>query len=74
MLVLTRKTNERILVGNDVVITIVRVGPTSVRIGIDAPGHVPILRAELTEKAAENGELRNSASGPEDPSNGNSPD
>ncbi|MES2788812.1 MAG: carbon storage regulator [Planctomycetota bacterium] len=49
MLVLSRKPGERILVGNDVVITIVRIGPNTVRLGIDAPGHMNIVREELCE-------------------------
>lgn len=47
MLVLSRKTGETIYVGDDIVITIVRIGPTSVRIGIDAPKHLNIARQEL---------------------------
>jgi carbon storage regulator len=49
MLVLSRKPGERILVGNDVVITIVRIGPNTVRLGIDAPGHMNIVREELCD-------------------------
>lgn len=52
MLVLSRKPGERILVGNDVVITIVRIGPNTVRLGIDAPGHMNIVREELCEPGA----------------------
>ncbi|HWB07886.1 MAG TPA: carbon storage regulator [Pirellulales bacterium] len=48
MLVLTRKVNERIRVGDDITITVVRLGPGSVRIGIDAPPHLSIVREELT--------------------------
>ena len=47
MLVLSRKPGERILIGSDVKITVIRIGPNSVRIGIDAPGHVNIVREEL---------------------------
>lgn len=47
MLVLSRKPNERILVGTEVVITIVRIGPNTVRLGIDAPGHMEIVREEV---------------------------
>ena len=47
MLVLSRKPGERILVGSDVKITVIRIGPNSVRIGIDAPGHLNIVREEL---------------------------
>lgn len=48
MLVLSRKTGERILIGGDIAITVVRIGPRSVRIGIEAPPHVDIVREELT--------------------------
>lgn len=44
MLVLTRKVNQRIRVGDDVVITVVRIDGDTVRIGIDAPRKMPILR------------------------------
>ena len=47
MLVLSRKTSERILIGDDVAITIVRIGPNSVRIGIEAPKAMNIVREEL---------------------------
>ena len=47
MLVLTRKVNERIQIGPEITITIVRLGPGTVRIGIDAPPHFSILRGEL---------------------------
>lgn len=47
MLVLSRKPGERILIGEDVKITVIRIGPNSVRIGIDAPGHLNIVREEL---------------------------
>lgn len=47
MLVLSRKTSERILIGDDIAITIVRIGPNSVRIGIEAPKSMNIVREEL---------------------------
>lgn len=47
MLVLNRKATERILVGSDVVITVVRIGDDAVRIGVDAPREVRIVRGEL---------------------------
>lgn len=49
MLVLSRKVGERLLVGNDVVITIVRIGPNTVRLGVDAPSHMNIVRDELAD-------------------------
>lgn len=52
MLVLTRKQGQRILLyGGDVVITVVRVGPNNVRIGIDAPPECNIVREELVERS-----------------------
>ena len=47
MLVLSRKSGEKIHVGSDITITVVRVEGNRVRIGIDAPAEVPLVRAEL---------------------------
>lgn len=47
MLVLSRKVGERILVGDKVVVTVVRIGPTAVRLGIEAPKDMNIVRDEL---------------------------
>ncbi len=62
MLVLSRKAGERILIGEDVVINIVRIGPNTVKIGIDAPKTVSIVREELcepAESAAASGKVAN---------------
>jgi carbon storage regulator len=57
MLVLTRKVGERIRVGDDVVITVVRINGTAVRLGVEAPPHLIIARTELAERnLAENAE------------------
>jgi carbon storage regulator len=53
MLVLTRKVDERIQVGKDVVITIVRVRGGAVRVGIEAPKEVRVKRSELEDKKDE---------------------
>ena len=50
MLVLSRKQNERIRVGDSVVVTIVRVSGDKVRIGIEAPPNVRVLRDELEDQ------------------------
>lgn len=47
MLVLTRKSGEKILIGDDVVITILDARGDSIRIGIDAPRGVKIQRDEV---------------------------
>ena len=53
MLVLSRKPGERILIGDDVAVTIVRIGPNTVRLGIDAPREMNIVREELLGERAE---------------------
>lgn len=50
MLILTRKNSERIFIGDNITITIVRTDQHSVRIGIDAPKDVPILREEVAQR------------------------
>ena len=49
MLVLTRKRAESIKIGNDIVIKVIQTNRGIVKLGIEAPAHVRILRAELTE-------------------------
>ncbi len=49
MLVLSRKQNQRIRVGDSVVVTVVRVSGDKVRIGIEAPNSMRVLREELDE-------------------------
>ena len=48
MLVLTRKPDQQIQIGENIRITIVRVKGQSVRIGIEAPQEVRVMRTELT--------------------------
>lgn len=47
MLVLTRKSEQKIFIGKDIVITILKVQRDSVSIGIEAPSSVPIYREEV---------------------------
>jgi carbon storage regulator CsrA len=51
MLVLSRKTQERIQIGENVVVTVLRVKGNMVRIGIEAPKDVRVMRAELPAHA-----------------------
>ncbi len=53
MLVLSRKPGEKILIGDNVAVTIVRIGPNTVRIGIEAPRNMNIVREELCEPAGQ---------------------
>ena len=50
MLVLTRKPGEQIVIGNNIRITVVGVGPGRVKLGIVAPDNVRIDRQEIFEK------------------------
>lgn len=50
MLVLSRKQNERIVVGGSVVVTVVRISGDKVRLGIDAPADVRVVRDEVADR------------------------
>lgn len=52
MLVLTRRKNERIHIGESIVITVVEVRGDKVRIGIDAPKEIPVHREEVYQAIA----------------------
>jgi carbon storage regulator len=54
MLVLSRKESEKVLLGEDIVLTIVRLSGDRVRLGIEAPSDMLILRHELNETEIEN--------------------
>jgi carbon storage regulator len=47
MLVLTRKKSEAIRIGNDVFVKVIRTGRSTVKIGIEAPANVRVVRGEL---------------------------
>ncbi|MDR6972241.1 carbon storage regulator CsrA [Leifsonia shinshuensis] len=53
MLVLTRKTGERVLIGDDIVVTILEARGDGVRIGIDAPRGIRIQRDEVVKAVTE---------------------
>jgi carbon storage regulator len=50
MLVLTRRTNQSIVIGPDVTITVVEIRGEQVRLGISAPRHVTVHREEVLEQ------------------------
>lgn len=49
MLVLTRSLNESIIIGDDIVVTVVEIRSDKVRLGIEAQKSIPIYRKELYE-------------------------
>ena len=58
MLILTRRINESLVIGDDVTVTILGVKGNQVRIGVDAPRDVSVHREELAQKDDETPTLR----------------
>jgi len=50
MLVLSRKPNESIVINHDIVVTVLSIQGDRVRLGIEAPGEIPVHRQEVYEK------------------------
>ena len=50
MLVLSRKVGERILIGDKITITVVKIGHGGVRVGIEAPPEMAVVREELAQE------------------------
>ncbi|AOQ23400.1 Carbon storage regulator [Moorella thermoacetica] len=53
MLVLTRRVNEAVIIDNRIKITVVAIEDDKIRLGIDAPPEVPIVRQELLAAVAD---------------------
>jgi carbon storage regulator len=49
MLVLSRKVGERILIGDKIAVTVVKLGQGGVRIGVEAPAEMAVVREELAK-------------------------
>ncbi len=56
MLVLSRKSNEEIVIGSNIRVKILEINGNRVRIGISAPNHVPVLREEIFARMEANRE------------------
>ena len=54
MLVLSRKTNESIVIDGNITVSVLRVDHDNVRIGIEAPLEIPVLRKEIYEEIKTN--------------------
>jgi carbon storage regulator len=50
MLVLSRKVGEKILIGDNISVTVVRVAQGIVRIGVEAPQNLPVVREEIKDQ------------------------
>lgn len=49
-MILTRRVNEKLMVGDEVTVTVLSISGNQVRIGVNAPRHVPVHREEIYEK------------------------
>jgi carbon storage regulator len=47
MLVLSRKLGEKIVIGDNIVVTVVKIDRNQIRIGIEAPSDIPVYREEI---------------------------
>ena len=52
MLVLTRHRNQSIRIGDDIVVTIVDIRGDKIRLGVNAPRHLPVHREEVAAEIA----------------------
>ncbi len=64
MLVLTRKLMEKLFIGDDICVTVVRLEGGQVRLGIDAPREVTVVRAELVPERAAAARPKTMGNGP----------
>ncbi len=62
MLILTRKRNEQILIGDQIQVTVIAVRGSYVRLGVEAPRHVAVNREEVLKRLQQ--EAGTSESGP----------
>jgi carbon storage regulator len=70
MLVLSRHRDESIMIGDDVVVTIVDIRGDKVRLGIDAPSDIPVHRQEVYDAIQRENREAAKSQGPEKPDTG----
>lgn len=56
MLVLSRKLNESIIIDGNITVSVLRVDNDNVRIGVEAPLEIPVMRKEIYEEIKSNNE------------------
>jgi carbon storage regulator len=59
MLILTRRVGERLMIGNEIEVSILEIKGTQVRIGIDAPKNVSVHREEIYRKIQRESQSKN---------------
>jgi len=62
MLILTRKVDEKIMIGSDIAISVAEIRPGEVKIGVEAPKNVKVFRKEIFDEI--NAENRKAAHTP----------
>ncbi len=61
MLVLSRKVGEKILIGDNISVTVVRVAQGIVRIGVEAPKNMAVVREEIKDQVHEDHQAKKAA-------------
>ncbi len=56
MLIITRRAGQRIMIGDDIVINVMELTGSNVRLGVEAPKHLPIYREEIWEAVKQENE------------------
>ena len=73
MLVLTRRSNQSIMIGDDIEVSVLSVMGDKVRLGIDAPANIPVFRTEIyleIQSQEDEKELAKGEEGAETPAQG----
>lgn len=63
MLVVTRKTDESILIADNIEVTVLEIGRDKIKLGINAPKEVKIIRSELKDAQQTNAQAAQTSSG-----------
>jgi carbon storage regulator len=51
MLILTRRVGERLMIGDEITVTVIELKGAQIRLGIKAPKAIPVIREEVYERA-----------------------